>query len=58
MATAVLLEKSGMLRDYLALAKPRVILLHLVTAASAMFLAAGGLPPGFTLLFTLLGEAW
>ncbi len=55
MATVTLLGKSGILRDYLALAKPRVILLHLVTAASAMFLAVGGLPPGSTLFFTLLG---
>jgi protoheme IX farnesyltransferase len=44
-------------RDYLALAKPRVILLHLVTAASAMFLAAKGPPASLTLLFTLLGGA-
>jgi protoheme IX farnesyltransferase len=42
-------------RDYLALAKPRVILLHLVTAASAMVLAAEGQPQGSTLLFTLVG---
>jgi len=49
--------KSGVLvlQDYLSLAKPRVILLHLITATTAMFLAARGMPAGSTLLFTLLG---
>lgn len=42
-------------RDYPALAKPRVIALHLVTAAAAMFLAAKGLPPIPVLAATLLG---
>ncbi len=41
--------------DYLSLTKPRVVLLHLITAASAMFLAANGLPPASALLFTLAG---
>lgn len=43
------------LMDYLRLAKPRAILPHFITAASAMCLAAKGAPPAFTLLFTLLG---
>lgn len=44
------------LGDYISLAKPRVVLLHLITAAAAMFLAAGsGLPSAATLLFTLAG---
>ncbi len=44
-----------MLKDYISLTKPRVVSLHIVTAFSAMVLAAGGLPPGVTLLFTLMG---
>jgi len=43
--------------DYLALAKPRVVLLHLVTAGAAMFLAAKGWPPISILIFTLVGGA-
>jgi len=43
--------------DYLALAKPRVVLLHLITAGAAMFLAAKGSPPVSILLFTLVGGA-
>jgi heme o synthase len=42
-------------RDYPALAKPRVVALHLVTAAAAMFLAAKGLPSILVLAATLLG---
>lgn len=45
----------GAWRDYFSLAKPRVISLHIVTAAAAMFLAAGGIPRADLLLFTLLG---
>ena len=45
----------AVLRDYLSLPKPRVVTLHLITAASAMFLAAHGQPPGFTVLCTLAG---
>ena len=55
MTTVGRLEKPLMIKDYFDLAKPRVILLHLVTAASAMFLAARGVPPGFKVLYTLLG---
>ncbi len=42
-------------KDYLALTKPRVVLLHIITATAAMFLAARGLPPLHLLLFTLTG---
>jgi protoheme IX farnesyltransferase len=41
--------------DYLSLLKPRVVLLHLFTAASAMFLAAGGMPSLKTLALVLAG---
>ena len=40
---------------YVALTKPRIIELLLVTTLPAMILAAGGLPPGGTVLATLLG---
>lgn len=46
---------AGMVRDYASLAKPRTVLPHLITATAAMFVAAKGLPPSSTLLFTLLG---
>jgi protoheme IX farnesyltransferase len=42
-------------RAYLALTKPRVIELLLVTTVPVMFLAAGGFPPVTTMLLTLLG---
>jgi protoheme IX farnesyltransferase len=42
-------------RAYLALTKPRVIELLLVTTVPVMFLAAGGFPPVSTMLLTLLG---
>ncbi len=42
-------------RSYLALTKPRVIELLLVTTIPVMFLAAGGFPPIDTMLLTLLG---
>ncbi len=47
--------RAAAVRDYLGLAKPGSVAAHLVTAAAAMFRAAGGIPPGMTLLFTLLG---
>ena len=43
------------LADYLALTKPRIILLLLVTAVGAMFLAAQGAPPLRTLALVLIG---
>lgn len=43
------------LADYVSLAKPRVVLLHLLTAGSAMFLAAGGIPQANTFWMTLAG---
>ncbi|MGB8021430.1 MAG: heme o synthase [Candidatus Nanopelagicales bacterium] len=42
-------------RSYVALTKPRVIELLLVTTVPAMFVAAGGFPPLGTVLLTLLG---
>lgn len=42
---------------YIALTKPRVIELLLVTTVPTMFLAAGGFPPWSTLVATLLGGA-
>jgi protoheme IX farnesyltransferase len=46
---------SGTLRAYLALTKPRIIELLLVTTIPTMFLAAGGLPPAGVMVATLLG---
>jgi heme o synthase len=43
------------LLDYLSLLKPRVVLLHLLTAGAAMFLAAGGFPRLQTLAAVLAG---
>ena len=43
-------------KAYLALAKPRIIELLLVTTVPAMFLAAGGFPPWQLVLWTLLGR--
>jgi heme o synthase len=42
-------------RDYLALTKPLVVLFHLITAATSMVLAAGGLPGLPLMAATLLG---
>jgi protoheme IX farnesyltransferase len=42
-------------RDYVALTKPRIIETLLVTTVPTMFLAAGGLPPLWLVLATLLG---
>ena len=41
--------------DYVRLTKPRVISLLLLTTAGAMFVAAGGFPNGWLLLWTLVG---
>ena len=41
---AQMASSSGLLRDYVALVKPRIIVLLLFTALGGMFLAAGGAP--------------
>src|SRR5580698_2225500 len=43
--------------DYYELSKPRIIALLLITTASAMVMAARGLPPPALVLWTLLGGA-
>jgi protoheme IX farnesyltransferase len=43
------------LSAYVALTKPRIIELLLVTTVPAMFLAAGGVPPLLLVLYTLVG---
>src|SRR3954470_15223320 len=43
------------LRGYVALTKPRIIETLLVTTVPTMFLAAGGLPPAWLVLATLVG---
>lgn len=48
-------DRRAVLAAYLALAKPRIIELLLVTTIPAMFLAAGGFPPWQLVLWTLLG---
>ncbi len=45
----------SVLHDYVALTKPRIISLLLVTTLGAMFLAAGGAPPPTIVLLVLLG---
>jgi protoheme IX farnesyltransferase len=45
----------GLVGDYVRLTKPRVISLLLVTTAGAMFVAAGGVPDGWLLLWTMVG---
>ena len=42
-------------KAYVALTKPRIIELLLVTTAPAMFLAAGGLPPWELILVVMIG---
>ncbi len=46
---------SGLVRDYIALTKPRIIVLLLVTALGGMFLAAKGIPDGSTIALVLVG---
>ena len=41
--------------DYVRLTKPRIISLLLLTTAGAMFVAAGGVPDGWLLLWTMVG---
>lgn len=45
------------LGDYVALAKPRIVLLLLITTAATMAVAARGLPPLGTFLATMVGGA-
>lgn len=45
------------LGDYVALAKPRIVLLLLITTAATMVMAAKGLPPLGIFLATMLGGA-
>jgi heme o synthase len=45
------------IKDYIALAKPRIIVLLLITTAAAMIMAARGLPPLPLVFWTLLGGA-
>jgi protoheme IX farnesyltransferase len=42
---------------YLSLTKPRIVVLLLITALGGMILAADGMPPLTTLVFTLIGGA-
>jgi len=42
-------------RDYVALTKPRIMTLLLLTGAAGMFAGAGGVPPPAKLVVTLLG---
>lgn len=45
----------ALLRSYVALTKPRIIELLLITTIPVMFLAAGGVPPLWPVLVTLVG---
>jgi protoheme IX farnesyltransferase len=48
-------QRAAVLRAYVALTKPRIVELLLVTTVPAMVLAAGGLPPLGLVLATLVG---
>lgn len=48
-------EKPGLLRIYLALMKPKIILLLLITTAGSMMVAASGLPNLRIFFWTLVG---
>src|SRR5207247_10751435 len=50
-------EATTTLRDLIALTKPAIMSLLLVTALGGMFLAAGGVPPFHLVLATMLGGA-
>ena len=45
----------AVVNDYVRLTKPRIISLLLVTTAGAMFVAAGGVPGGWLLFWTMVG---
>jgi protoheme IX farnesyltransferase len=51
-------EATTTLRDLVALTKPAIMSLLLVTALGGMFLAAGGVPPFHLVLATMLGGAF
>jgi protoheme IX farnesyltransferase len=51
-------EAATTLRDLVALTKPAIMSLLLVTALGGMFLAAGGVPPFHLVLATMLGGAF
>lgn len=48
-------RSTGLLRDLIALTKPRIISLLLVTALCAMFAAGRGVPSGWLILWTMVG---
>jgi protoheme IX farnesyltransferase len=48
-------DVAALLRDYLALTKPRIISLLLLTTVAAMFVADPSGPPPSTILWTMLG---
>lgn len=50
-------SRPGILSVYLALMKPKIIVLLLITTVGAMFVAAGGLPDLGLLFWTILGGA-
>jgi protoheme IX farnesyltransferase len=51
-------EATTTLRDVIALTKPAIMSLLLVTALGGMFLAAGGVPPFHLVIATMLGGAF
>jgi protoheme IX farnesyltransferase len=51
-------EATTTLRDLVALTKPAIMSLLLVTALGGMFLAAGGVPPFHLVIATMLGGAF
>ena len=51
-------EATSTLRDLIALTKPAIMSLLLVTALGGMFLAAGGVPPFHLVVATMLGGAF
>ena len=52
--TAYASSSRALVRDYVALTKPRIIVLLLVTALGGMFVAAGGVPGGATIAVVLV----
>ena len=52
--TADVSTRGGLVRDYVALTKPRIISLLLITALGGMFLAAKGIPDGATIAVVLV----